>query len=641
VAATGGAQRFKREGRILGQLTHPHIAELIDAGVTEDGGPYLVLENVEGESIDEFCEHHRLDIDARIRLFLDVLSAVAHAHANLVVHRDLKPANVLVRKDGQVKLLDFGIAKMLADDAEAGTTTQLTLEGSGALTPQFAAPEQIAGGAVTTATDIYALGVLLYLLLTGQHPAGARMQSAAELVKAIVETEPPRASQAVGLGDAAAAEARDASMEKLRRQLRGDLDTIIAKTLKKSPGERYGSVTALADDLQRYLKHEPISARPESVSYRLRKYVRRHRVGVTVAACSLLLLAAFSVLQAIQLRRITRERDRADRIADFMSGIFKVSDPYQRLGTAVTAREVLDKASKDIESGLSKDPELQAHMMYVMGLSYMNLGLYSRAEALIERSIQLADSVGGAKNPETLRARQRLAWTLFREGRLGDAEAQQRQLVELERRALGPDNADTLGVMGDLATILDEEGQSAEAEKIQREVLEGQKRVLGPEAHYTLASMDNLAAILVHEGRLAEADKLEQETLDIQRRVSGLENLNTLNYMLNEGEIKLYLGADDEAESRLQQVLALQRKVLGPDQPEAAETVYYLAAVAAKRSHKDEALSLLQQALDHGLIPLSRRRMEQDPLFNSLHGDPRFAALVARAKEPVSSEESN
>src|SRR5262249_29602611 len=250
-------ERFKREGRILGLLAHPNIAELVDAGVSTTGQPYLVLENVEGSQIDRYCDERRLDVPARIRLFLDVLSAVAKAHANLVVHRDLKPSNVLVRTDGQVKLLDFGIAKLLESDDGSSRPTHLTQEGGRALTPEYAAPEQLKGEAVTTATDVYALGVLLYVLLTGHHPAGSGLHTPADLVKAIVDTEPTRASDIVVSTrttpelTASIAIKRAATPDRLRRLLRGDLDTIIAKALKKDPSERYASATSLADDLRR------------------------------------------------------------------------------------------------------------------------------------------------------------------------------------------------------------------------------------------------------------------------------------------------------------------------------------------------------------------------------------------------------
>jgi serine/threonine protein kinase len=287
-----GGERFRREGSILARLTHDHIARLLDAGVLPTGQPYLVLEHVEGEHLDRYCDGRGLDVEARVRLFLDVVAAVAHAHASLVVHRDLKPSNVLVRADGQVKLLDFGIAKLLEDETQPGDATRLTREGGWALTPAYAAPEQVTGGPVTTATDVYALGVLLYELLAGRHPAGAALRSPADLVKAIVDTEPLRLSDAVAAGPAEGDEGgaigrpRRATPERWRRLLQGDLDTIVAKALKKRPAERYGSVTALADDLRRYLNHQPIGARPDTAAYRARKFARRHRIPVALAACA-------------------------------------------------------------------------------------------------------------------------------------------------------------------------------------------------------------------------------------------------------------------------------------------------------------------------------------------------------------------
>ena len=642
VASQGGAERFKREGRILGQLAHPHIAELIDAGVAPKGEPYLVLEYVSGKRIDEYCDERTLGMDARIALFLDVLDAVAHAHANLVVHRDIKPSNVLVSSEGIVKLLDFGIAKLLADDTNSAAATLLTLEGGGAMTPLYAAPEQVTGGTITTATDVYALGVLLFVLLTGHHPAGAEPHSPADLVKAITETDPPLASQAVALSiDVASAEKRGATPEKLRRWLRGDLDTILAKALKEKPGERYSSVAAFGDDLRRYLRYEPISARPDSVSYRLRKYVRRHRVGVAVAAGLLVLLAGFSVIQAIQLRRITRERDRADRIAEFMTGVFKVSDPNERVGATVTARELLDKAAKDIDTGLSKDPELQARMMQIMGRAYSDLGFYSRAQLLFERSIKIGKSVAGPENRETLSTKYELSWVLFEQGHLAEAESLQREVFDAQRRILGADDPDTLRTMAQLANTLSEEGRLAEAEKLGREVLEKRKRLLGLEASETLSSRTNLSSYLAYEGKLAEAEKLDRETLEIQLRVFGSENLNTIISMANLAEDERLLGRYEEAESLFRQTLGLQGRVLGPDQPETAETRHNLAGLLAQRGQTEVALSLLLQAIDHGLPPRVDLGIETDPMFNSLHGDPRFAALVAHAKKLADAKTSN
>jgi len=373
VAATGGVQRFKREGRILGQLTHPHIAELIDAGVTAKEEPYLVLENVAGKHIDEYCDHHQLHVDSRIRLFLDVLSAVAHAHANLVVHRDLKPSNVLVRNDGEVKLLDFGIAKLLAEGADADKATQLTVEGSGPLTPQFAAPEQITGGAVTTATDVYTLGVLLYILLTGQHPAGAEPHSPAELVKAIVETEPPLASEtAASAASKQQTEKRGTTFEKLSRQLRGDVDTILAKALKKAPAERYGSVTALADDLRRYLNHEPISARPDTLAYRVRKFVYRNRVVVTLVTVAFAAILAGSGAALYQARIAERRFQDVRKLAHTF--VFDLHDEVAKLDGSTKAREMMVQTGLQYLDNLAKNAGGDLELQKEIAAGYMKVG---------------------------------------------------------------------------------------------------------------------------------------------------------------------------------------------------------------------------------------------------------------------------
>ena len=304
----GGEERFKREGRILGRLTHPHIAELIDAGVSSTGQPFLVLEYVEGDHIDRYCDQNGLNIRARVRLFIDALRAVAQAHANHIVHRDLKPSNILVRTDGQAKLLDFGIAKLLECDGQSGEAS-LTLEGGRAMTPEYAAPEQLKGESVTPATDVYASGVLLYVLLTGHHPTGAAPRTPAGLIKAILDTEPRRPSEIVAPTQAnqetsaTNAKRRATTPDKLIRLLRGDLDTIVAKALKKNPQERYPSINAFAEDLQRYLRHEPISARPDAIAYRTGKFIRRHRSGVAAALVAALALIGTAIFTWLFPRR--------------------------------------------------------------------------------------------------------------------------------------------------------------------------------------------------------------------------------------------------------------------------------------------------------------------------------------------------
>jgi serine/threonine-protein kinase len=426
-----GEARFRREGSILGRLKHPHIAELIDAGVSQTGQPYLVLDHIEGDHLDRYCDHHRLDVAARIRLFLDVLGAVAKAHANLIVHRDLKPSNVLVRNDGQAKLLDFSIAKLLESEGQAGEATQLTVEGGRAMTPEYAAPEQLKSEAVTTATDVYALGVLLYVLLTGQHPAGRGPHTPADLVKAVVETEPARPSDMVVLSKTAAeiattnATKRATTPDKLRRLLRGDLDTIVAKALKKEPCERYPSVTALADDLRHYLRHEPISARPDTLAYRAVKFVRRNRAVVALATLAVVAAAAGVVGTWIQARTARTQRDfalhqlaRAERLNDLNDLLLTDLAPAGKPLTPnelvereehIVEREHYDNAANHVELLISIGDQYSGNEENTRGLRVLQEA-YRLSRGLPERSVRAKASCG-------------LAGALVTVGELGRAES--------------------------------------------------------------------------------------------------------------------------------------------------------------------------------------------------------------------------
>jgi eukaryotic-like serine/threonine-protein kinase len=370
-----GEERFKNEGTLLARLTHPNIAHLIDAGVTTMGQPYLVLELVEGEHIDEYCDRLALGVEARVRLFLDVLGAVAHAHNNLIVHRDIKPSNVLVRSDGVVKLLDFGIAKLLESDGDA-VGPALTAEGNRALTPEYAAPEQLTGGPITTATDVHALGVLLYVLLGGPHPA-AGSESAAELVKTIVETDPPRLSDVAPNG----------------KTFRGDLDNILAKALKKRPHERYLSVTAFADDLQRYLRDEPVSARADTLAYRTGKFLRRRARGVAAAAVVVMLIASligfYTVRLAAERDRARLEADKSAKMSELLTSLLTGADPYATRDREPTVRNILEAGAERVQTELADQPELKAEMLNVIGRVYQRIGLLDTASPLLEEALSI------------------------------------------------------------------------------------------------------------------------------------------------------------------------------------------------------------------------------------------------------------
>jgi len=400
-AAASALDRFRREGRLLGRLTHPNIARLIDAGATPNGQPYLVLEYVDGERIDRFCDVRSLDIEARLRLVLDVLSAVAHAHANLVVHRDIKPSNVLVTKDGQVKLLDFGIAKLLETEGQAAAELALTREGGAALTPEYAAPEQVTGGPVTTATDVYSLGVLTYVLLTGQHPAGTGAQSVADLVEAIVERESSRLSDAVTSrkleGAAENAAKRGATPDKLRRLLRGDVDTIVAKALKKNPQERYASATALADDIRRYLRHEPIGARPDTIAYRSARFVRRNRLAVTLASLAVIAGVAGVAGTLIQAHTARVQRDfafgqlkRSQEHDEFLEFLLSNAAP---IGKPFSANDLLARGARIVERQHAGNDDRRADLMIWIGRDYLAQDQNADGRRLLEKAYELAHSL--------------------------------------------------------------------------------------------------------------------------------------------------------------------------------------------------------------------------------------------------------
>jgi serine/threonine-protein kinase len=393
-----GDDRFRREGTILARLAHPHIARLLDAGVTVAGQPYLVLEFVEGTRLDRYADEHRLPAGARLELFLQVADAVAHAHASLIAHRDLKPSNVLVDRQGQVKLLDFGIGKLLEESLE--DPSERTLVGGLSLTPEYAAPEQARGDAVTTAVDVYALGVLLHILLTGRHPTGASARNSVDHLRALAEREPERASDAVGSGDSAEARAalRGSTPARLRRQFRGDLDRIVVAALRKAPADRYPSVTALIDDVRRYLRHEPVSIRAPHWRYRAARFLRRHRIGVSVAGATAALLVTATAVATTQMLEARRQRD----AAAFQARRAQASSEFMRyLVTQIgeqpmTMTEVLDRGRVALEQQYSGDPEFVARMLVHLSGPYLELGDYATVDAMMGRALELARTVGDA-----------------------------------------------------------------------------------------------------------------------------------------------------------------------------------------------------------------------------------------------------
>lgn len=632
-----GLERFRREGQLLARLTHPNIARLVDAGVTDTGVPYLVLEHVDGVQIDRYCDGARLPPVRRIQLFQQVLAAVAHAHGNLIVHRDLKPSNVLVTTEGAVKLLDFGIARLIEEEG-GGSATTLTGSGGHALTPEFAAPEQVSGGAVTTATDVYALGVLLYVLLSGRHPTAEEGQSAAGHLRDLAEAEPVRLSAAVT--DAAA---RGATADRLRRHYAGDLDNILARALKKAPQERYPTVTAFGDDLRRFLAHEPVAARPDSLGYRAGKFLRRHRVPAVAAALGVLALAGVALRERELRARAESEARKALAVEEFLISVFDAADPFAP-PTAnpgeVTVRSLLDRGIERIDTAMADQPDVRADLRAALGRVYSDLGLFAQAETQVRRVLSERLARFGPRRAEVAAAMDQLGGILSQVGKHAEADSLLRAALALRRQGLGnrhdataesldhlaelrrqendfaaaesllrealdiraglhgPHHLSVAQTKNNLALILWSKGDYANAEALYREALAIRVDRLGENHPLTAQTVQNLAQARQQQGHLAEAESLYRRSLDIKRKALGDAHPSTTISMSNLGQLLLqHTPKKAEAESLLRGALALDRQIFGEQHPFVAQDLAQLATVAMRKGDFDEAERLGRQSL--------------------------------------------
>ena len=593
--------RFESERQALALMDHPNIAKVFDAGTTPQGRPYFVMEYVTGVSITEYCDKHNLTVLQRLRLFVCVCEGVQHAHQKAIIHRDLKPSNILVSEvDGKPvpKIIDFGVAKATAQGLSAGTIyTQL---GAMVGTPGYMSPEQAdsAGMDIDTRTDVYSLGVVLYELLAGALPIDFSTTPLDQFQRRLRDEDAPRPSTRV-------LKTAGPDLTVMASQVRGDLDAIALKALEKDRSRRYATPVEFAADISRYLANEPILARPATAGYRARKYIRRHRVGVSLAAIATVLLIAVAVAQTFQLRRTmierdraNRERDRANRVVEFMSGMFKVSDPSEARGNDIRAREILDKASRDIDTGLVKDPEIQAQMLQVMGDVYRSLGLYDKANSLLTKAVALDRGTLGPRHPQTLRSIDSLARTLTFQSRFPDAEKLEREAIEGRRATIGETNRNTLESMSNLGSILNDAGRYQEAERQHRAVLEAATKALGLEDRITVTAMDSLGIDLEYQDRPADAEKLFREVLDIDRRKYGPDHPDVLSAMNDVATVLQREHRNSEAEKIYLELIQAQQRVLGADHPDTLMVMGNLGGLFAEEKRYSEAEKLLRETLD-------------------------------------------
>jgi eukaryotic-like serine/threonine-protein kinase len=613
--------RLKIERQILAQLDHPNIAHLMDGGSLPDGSAYIVMEYVDGVPIDAHCDSNRLDIAARLKLFQTVCAAVHYAHQNLIVHRDLKPSNILVTAAGVVKLLDFGIAKLL-DERQAGHhTLAVTRADLRLMTPDHASPEQIRGQAITTSSDVYVLGVLLYKLLAGASPFVIESMRLTEIERAICEKDPPLPSQSIGAETSAAAravaESRGTGVNRLRRILKGDLDNIVVMAMRKEPERRYASAQQMASDISRYLDGKPVIARRDTATYRTAKFVRRHWLPVAAGASAALLVVAFATMTYVQSLRVAAERDRvaeqreraererarAEEVSSFLVNLFKLSDPEENRGNQVTARELLDSGAKRLRTGLKNQPETKAALLTTVGAVYDSLGQYQDALPILNESLELqpqvrdasrintllelgqahigAGDLAGAEAPlqEALHLSQinfgaasvesgHSLWGLgmlrYQQGQYGEAKSLYiRSLAVLETS--GAPQTDISAVLDDLATIYTREQQWELAKRTYERSLSIDRRVLGDDHPRVTQRLNNLAIVAQNMGDLPQAESLYKEAIRRNERTYGEQHFETAAAKGNFGLLLQQEGRLAEAEPLLRGALAINLNVYGPE----------------------------------------------------------------------------
>jgi non-specific serine/threonine protein kinase/serine/threonine-protein kinase len=629
--------RFETERQALAVMDHPSIAHVFDAGATEKGRPFFVMEYVRGIPIDDYCDRHRLSMRERLGLFITVCHAVQHAHQKGVIHRDLKPSNILVAVQDEhpiPKVIDFGIAK--ATGHQLTERTLYTEQGQLIGTPEYMSPEQaeMSGLDVDTRTDIYSLGVMLYELLVGTLPFDSKTLRSAgygEIQRIIRDTEPPRPSTRVsslGDGGKTAAEKRKTDLVLMRKELKGDLDWIIMKAMEKDRTRRYATASELAADIERHLRHEPVSAGPPGTGYRLKKYVRRHKLGVAAAALVLLALLAGIAGTSTGLIKATRaekkakeEAQTAQQVSDFLVNLFKVSDPSEARGNSITAREILDKGAEKIETGLVGQPIIQSRMMEAIGQVYQNLGLFGRAEPLLKKMIEIRKKEVGENHYTVALGMLNLAWLYLMQIRTAEAEPLVRQSIKILQATLpgetwelsrglfmlgiihrergefapaheyldrslaicekifGPDHERVSYPLYHLGWLHKLTGEFEEAEKYYERTLSIQERELGPDHPSVIWCLNDLAVVEDNKGDYSRAKDLYAKSLSIGEKIWGPEHPYLSNPLNNLGVLHWRQGEYKEAESCYRRSLAIREKAFGPEHPYVAGSLNNLALI--------------------------------------------------------------
>jgi len=583
-------RRFENETQALGRLQHPGIAQIFEAGTAETPfgrQPYFAMELVHGQTLLSYCDEHHLKVRYRLELMAKICDAVQHAHQRGLIHRDLKPVNILVDESGQPRILDFGVARLTDSDAQATRQTDI---GQLVGTLAYMSPEQVLGdpAELDTRSDVYALGVILYELLAGKGPyvIGHQLH---EVVRTIREEEPT-------------------ALSSVNRTYRGDIETIVGKALEKDKTRRYASAAELAADIGRYLRDEPITARPPSASYQLRKFARRNKalvMGVAAVFVVLILGVVASTWEAVQARRAEarakQESAIAEAVDDFLQkDLLGQASAYNQSkpDPDIKVRTVLNSAAQRIPGKFDKQPAVEAAIRKTIGQTYEDLGLYPEAAKQFERALDLRRRVLGPRHPDTLLSMTNLANVYEDDGKYPQAEALHNQALQIQRSSLGPEHRDTLNSMDNLAIDYESEGKYAQAEALQKQTLEIERRRLGPEHNDTLMSMSNLALVYADESKYAQAEALHKQALEIRRRRLGPEHPDTLVSMTNLANVYEEEGKYAQAEALATQTLQIERRRLGPEHPDTLASMSNLALYYQDEGKYAQAEALYSQTLE-------------------------------------------
>jgi len=609
--------RFSSERQALAMMNHPAIAKVLDAGATDEGRPYFVMEFVEGVPLNTYCDQERLSVRRRLELFIHVCEGVQHAHQKAIIHRDLKPSNVLVTEtDGQPvpKIIDFGVAKAL-DREEFGDSLST---GAGQLigTPEYMSPEQtgLSGEGIDTRTDVYALGVLLYELLVGQRPFRREDLAALnflEVLQVIREVEPPKPSTRVTtiarhtpeiLEEAA--RCRDCDSALLPRVLRGDLDWITMKALEKDRERRYDSASALAEDVRRHLDDEPVSAGPPSKRYRLHKFVRRHRTGVAAGAVAMVAIllgiagTTTGMIRAVNAERRARvEAETARQVSGFLVGLFEVADPDQARGNTITAREILDAGSERIGRELEGQPLTQARLLGTMGTVYRKLGLYEEAQPKLQRALELRRGAAGVTDADMAASLAELANLYLDLARYDDAESALREALPLMVSADQAGRLQLAESLTDLGSVYRRQSRYDEADPLYRQALEIRLGALGPRSPEVAASYNSLAILGWNRGRFDEAEQLYLEALAIWEAAYGSDHSDVAKGLNNLALLYHHQKRYAEAQAMYTRAVGIYERILGPEHPRSATAINNLALVVHEQGDPARAEPLYERAL--------------------------------------------